>query len=54
MQEVFCLEELYLLYEPDVKEGRYILEQIIAGGNFGYHDARLKISKNHGKLLTKY
>lgn len=43
MQEVFGLEEEYLLCEPDAKEGRYILAQIMEGGNFGQHDKRLKI-----------
>lgn len=50
MQHVFGLEEHYLLYEPDEKEGNYILDQIMAGGNFGHYDKRLKISKHKGKL----
>lgn len=49
MQEVFGLEEEYLLCEPDVKEGRYILSQIMEGGNFGHHDKRLKI-RAKGKI----
>lgn len=51
MQHVFGLDEAYLLYEPNEKEGRYILGQIMTGGNFGYHDDRLKIGNKHfGKL----
>lgn len=49
MQRVFGLDKLYLLYEPDEKEGRYILDQIMASGNFGHYDERLKINKNKGK-----
>lgn len=41
MQSVFHLEEKYLLCEPDMEEGRYILNQIMRGGNFGYYDDRI-------------
>ena len=40
MQEVFWLERECLLCEPDEKEGRYILGEVMAGGNFGHHDER--------------
>lgn len=36
---------------PDENEGRYILNQIMAGGNFGHYDERLKTSRK-GKLAT--
>ena len=42
MQEVFWLERECLLCEPDEKEGRYILGEVMAGGNFGHHDERIK------------
>lgn len=42
MQEVFGLERDHLLCEPDEKEGRYILAEVMAGGNFGHHDERIK------------
>lgn len=51
MQHVFGLEELYLLYEPDEKEGRYILDQIMVGGNFGHHDERLKRNTKNSKVV---
>ena len=50
MQHVFGLEEQYLLYEPDETEGRYILNQVMAGGNFGHYDERLKTNKSKGKF----
>ena len=50
MQSVFGLEEKYMLYEPDEKEGRYILSQIMIGGNFGFHDERLKTNRDQGKF----
>lgn len=42
MQEVFGLERERLLCEPDEKEGRYILEEVMKSGNFGQHDKRIK------------
>jgi len=50
MQYVFGLEEQYLLYKPDEKEGNYILNQIMVGGNFGHYDERLKTNKGKGKF----
>lgn len=42
MQEVFGMERERLLCEPDEKEGRYILAEVMAGGNFGHHDERIR------------
>lgn len=42
MQEVFGLERECMLCEPDEKEGRYILAEVMAGGNFGHHDERIR------------
>lgn len=42
MQEVFGLERERLQFEPDEKEGRYILTEVMAGGNFGHHDERIR------------
>ena len=39
------------LFDIDEKEGRYILEQIMTGGNFGHYDVRLK-TKSKGKIAT--
>lgn len=49
MKEVFGLSDMSLLCETDEKEGRYILDQVMAGGNFGHHDERLKDDKTTGK-----
>lgn len=55
-----------LQIEPDEKEGRYILDQVMMGGNFGHHDKRLtnnssgkwsairKILKHNLHLLAHY
>ena len=42
MKEVFGLEDEYLLCEPDVDAGRFLLDEIMQAGNFGHHDKRLK------------
>ena len=42
MQKVFGLDETHLLYVSDENEGRYILDKIMTGDNFGYYDERLK------------
>ena len=49
MNHVFGMSGQLLLVEPDEKEGRYILGEVMAGGNFGHHDKRLKDKKTTGK-----
>lgn len=49
MKDVFGMDEQHLLCEPDEKEGRYILNEVMTGGNFGHHDERLKDEKTTGK-----
>lgn len=42
MKDVFGISEQLLLCNPNEKEGRYILNEVMTGGNFGHHDERLK------------
>lgn len=51
-QEVFGLEDEYLLVEPDEAEGRFLLSEIMQSGNLGKYDARID-RKNHHKLLPR-
>ena len=51
LQEVFGLEKEYMICEPLESEGRFILSEVMAGGNFGHHDERL-LSEKGGKLQT--
>ncbi len=48
IHEALGMSREWMLWEPDEKEGRYILKQVMRGGNFGHHDERLKHSG--GKL----
>ena len=40
MLEVMAMPKEWMLWEPDEKEGRYILEQVMEGGNFGHYSKR--------------
>lgn len=42
MQEIFKLEDKYLLCKPDREEGQYFLKQTLIGGNFGRYDERVQ------------
>ena len=38
-----------MICEPDEKEGRFLLNEVMQNGNFGHHDERIK-TKGNGKL----
>ena len=42
MQEVFGLNEEYLLAKPSKNEGEFLLGEIMLAGNFGQYDERSK------------
>ena len=42
MREALGMPTEWMLWEPDKKEGEYILKQVMTGGNFGHYDTRLK------------
>ena len=41
MRECLGMPCEWMLWEPDEKEGKYILKQVMQGGNFGHYDERL-------------
>ena len=51
LQYVFNLDDKYFICEADEKEGKYILSQIMQGGNFGHHDERLNCN-GRGKFAA--
>lgn len=52
LQEVFDMDDKYLLCAPNEKTGKQFLNEIMLAGNFGKYDARLN-RKNHHKLLPR-
>lgn len=51
MQEVFALDRKHIIAEPLESEGRFILNEVMAGGNFGHYDERIN-KRRKGKLFT--
>ena len=47
MQKCFGLEEQYFLFEPNEKEGKFIIEEVLQTGNMGHSETR-----NWGSLKT--
>lgn len=50
---VFGMEREYMLCDPNEKEGRFILEEIMQTGNFGHGDSRY-IGSSKVKRMTKH
>ena len=50
LHEVFAIPTNYYICEPNGKEGRKLLEEIMKGGNFGQYDERGKEFKNGGMI----
>lgn len=51
LKEKLGLEDRYLLMEPDAKLGVFLFNEIMATGNFGFHDSRYDDSKS---FMDKY
>ena len=50
MKEVFGLSEDRMIVPMDEREGRFLLDEIMRGGNFGQYDTRLGSKENEDKL----
>ena len=56
MGEVLAMPREWMLFPPDEKEGRFLLDEILQAGNFGIFDDRIDVpeqeSKGHRVLRT--
>ena len=52
LQQVFGMENQYLLCAPHEKAGKQLLDEVMLAGNFGKYDTRID-KKNHHKLLPR-
>ena len=46
-QQVFSLDDCYLLCPPSTGDGKYLLNEILLAGNFGHFDSRRTHHKRH-------
>ena len=48
LKKVFAVDQKLLLCKPNIKEGKFLLNEILIGGNFGFYDSRNKwFDKGH-------
>ena len=50
LHEVFGLSEDKMIAPMDEKDGKFLLDEIMRGGNFGQYDTRLGSKENEGKF----
>ena len=50
LQEVFGLQDRYLIMEPNKKDGEFLLEEIMLAGDLGGYDPRMQMKENDGRL----
>lgn len=50
LHEALGLPEAKMIAPIDMNEGRFLLAEIMQGGNFGQYDTRLGSKENEGKL----
>lgn len=50
LKEVMAMPQEWMLCEPNEKEGRWLLKEIMLAGNFGHYDERISIPENESKV----
>lgn len=50
MKEVFGIDKMSLICEPDEVEGQFLLDEIMQSGNFGQYDTRFSVVDTRNKV----
>ena len=50
LQEVYAMDNRFLLVAPNEREGRFLLDEIMLAGNFGQYDERLQHERGESAL----
>lgn len=53
LRQVFLLEDRYMVCPPDRREGEYLLEQTMLGGNFGRYDTRVERGGSFSRNIAR-
>ena len=51
LQKVFGLNPIYMLCSPNPRDGKFLLDEIMQMGNFGYGDGRFSLNKEDSHLI---
>ncbi len=54
MKNILGLEDKYLYAEPNEEEGKFLIEEISIGGNFGKYETRLKKLNTTNNLIKRF
>ena len=54
LEYIFKMDHDFMLCEPNEKEGRFLLTEIMRAGNFGHHDNRIQRTSKDSKITIVF